>query len=82
MPRPNYQPKKNDELGQQPIAERSSNPAAIVRWVKESPREAPWNGVQSFRQPTLADSEFSSVNAAPSIDRSISKVANQGSATM
>lgn len=82
MPRPNYKTNMNDTLGRHPTAEKSSSPAAIERLIKESPRAAPWNGVKSFRLPTLAHPAISSVNAAPSTDKSISEVANQGSATM
>lgn len=78
MPRPNYKPNPNDTLGRQPTAQKTSDPNAIERWVKESPHEAPWNGVQSFRLPTTTDPAISKVNAAPSTDKSISRIDKSG----
>lgn len=81
MPRPHDRLNAHNTSVQQPIAEPSASPA-IQRWVQESPGEAPWNGVQLFRLPTLSHPAISSADPTPSTDKTMATVGGHGRANL
>lgn len=54
----------------------------IASWVHERPREAPWNGVQFFRLPTLGHPALSTFDAASSTTRTVAGSEGRGNESL